>query len=126
MVACLTAYATTWSGGEEAALEPPAKKDHLTEDDRRAWYDSLKWPRECVEAYKIAGQAKGPSNFWDSAPKKCLVEIMGAGGAYNPVLASMYYAEAVSPPVSRVLKLKDFSKDNGQIRTTNHREVSGG
>jgi len=132
--------ATAWGQGLQPAPSgpgeipagdrPPAKKHHLTYEDRQAWHRILKWPEECEAEYRRQKEAgfddKGTwLQFWELEPHKYLVKIICFLAAYQANQRYYYYDETQSPPVSAPLTLKVYDQVGKKLVAREIAEVGG-
>jgi hypothetical protein len=99
----------------------------LTTKDRAAWYEILKWPKKCEEAFHQTSpleKSNAGVEFYSLGRGEYLVEVVCYSGAYQPGSIIMYYNER-KPLSARALKLKGFETEDEQGKSLGYSEISG-
>jgi hypothetical protein len=107
--------------------QAPGKKTNLTTNDRVAWYEILKWPKKCEEAFRQTSpleQGFAGVEFYSLGRGEYIVEVVCYSGAYQPGSIFMYYDER-RPLSARALKLKGFETEDEPGKVLEYSEING-
>jgi hypothetical protein len=115
--------------GSVCDAQTPLKMTNLTKQDRAAWYEALKWPKGCEDAFQKTynvspGEDYGGLQFHDLKRGEYLVEVACYSGAYQPGSIFMYYNKQ-TPSSARLLKLPGFESEDDEGKALKYSEVSG-
>lgn len=93
------------------------KKDNISIEDRKLWYQKLKWSRECEDNssdFEILGDRSGQMEFLNLSNTELLVDINCNCGAYQCWHNLVYYDE--KNDVSKLLEFDSYNDDGNKIK----------
>ena len=86
----------------------------LSLDDRAAWRSVVRWPAECEEAFEASQVGEdGGLAIHALAPRVSLVEVLCAGGAYQPSHVYIRFDEEGSAPIATLLQFPVLVAEDG-------------
>ena len=107
---------------------PPAE-GKLTPADRKAWREIIRWPEECEEAFAATAGSSGDNaglEFFELGGGRRLVQVLCAGGAYQPSQVFAVVNEAGATPSAKVLTFDVYeSPEDDKLEKTGATELWG-
>jgi Protein of unknown function (DUF1176) len=93
------------------------KKDNLSVEDRKLWYQKLQWTKMCEDNssdFEILGDTSGQMEFSNFSDTEFLVDINCNCGAYQCWHNLVYYDE--KNDVSKLLEFDSYNDDGNKIK----------
>ncbi len=118
---------STGAAASDASATTLRRRPPFSLSDRAAWRAALSWPASCEEAFESsrAGEDGGLA-VHDLAPRVVIVEVLCAGGAYQPSHVYYRYDEQSVSPTATLLEFQvPMSGDGSSIETVVETEVWG-
>lgn len=110
-----------------ASLPPTAGK--LKPADRKAWREIIGWPEECEEAFQGTAGSAGDNaglEFFELGEGRRLVQVLCAGGAYQPSQVFAVVDETGAKPSAKVMTFDIYeSPDDDKLEKTTAQELWG-
>jgi hypothetical protein len=100
--------------GAESASSALRRRPPFSLDDRAAWRTALAWPPSCEEAFKSSTVGEdGGLAVHVLAPRVSIVEVVCAGGAYQPSHVYLRYDEQGAPATATLLEFPVLMTGDG-------------
>jgi hypothetical protein len=124
-----TAAASKSAQTPAARAQLPPSTGKLTPADRKAWREIVGWPEDCEEAFQATAGSGGENaglEFFDLGEGRRLVQVLCAGGAYQPSQVFAVVDESGAKPSAKVLTFDIYeSPSDDKLEKTSAQELWG-